>query len=53
MIMSYIAQKRKPVKNDWVLVVNADKSETNLHLTDDQISKISKFRYKKMIKQNK
>ena len=47
----YEAQRRKPTKNDWILTVDQDKKEINMMLTDDQISKMSKYKYKKYVKE--
>ena len=45
------AQKRKPVKNDWIHTIEEDKKEIELRFNDDQIRKLSKIQYKKLIKQ--
>ena len=46
----YLAQKRKPVKNDWVKSVEDDLKQLKINLTDNQISAMSKKLFKKIIK---
>ena len=45
-----MAQKRRPVKDDWVLTLNDDKEAAKINLTDEEISTIKKEQFKNMIK---
>ena len=47
----YEAQKRKPVKNDWILSVEGDKKTINLNLEDTQIKEMSDYSFKKLVKE--
>ena len=47
----YEAQKRRPVENDWILMVQTDKTEINFKYNDEQISAMSNSQYKKIIKE--
>ena len=46
----YEAQKNQPVKGDWVNLLEKDKEEFNIYKNDDEIRKMSKYKFKKMIK---
>ena len=46
----YQAQKINPVKNDWVLQVSQDQKDFHIDLDDNEIKNISKFRFKKKVK---
>ena len=46
----YSIQKSCPVKNDWVSQIDKDKIEIGLSLTDDEISEMSKWKFKKILK---
>ena len=46
----YVAQKRKPVKNDWVHAVEDDKRKIGMKLTDSQIKEMSDNQFKKIVK---
>ena len=45
----YSAQKIKPTRGDWFSMVQVEKSKYNIHLTDEEISKLSKPAFKKII----
>ena len=46
----YLAQKSQPSKNDWVNTIKNDLKDCNINITDEEIEKITKYKYKKMIK---
>ena len=43
------SQKEFPVKNDWSLQVEQDLNECNIYLTEDDISKMKKITFKKLV----
>ena len=45
------AQKRKPVKGDWINLIDDDMKQMNIELEFEQIKKLSKIKYKKYVKQ--
>ena len=45
------SQKKFAVKNDWVLQVQKDFGECNINLSEDEIARMSKYRFKKLIKE--
>ena len=47
----YVAQKRNPVRNDWVLTVDEDKILINYKYSDNQIKEMSKRQFKKILKE--
>ena len=46
----YQAQKRVPIKDDWVLTLNNDKLETKFNLSENEIKNIKKNIFKKIVK---
>ena len=46
----YIATKENPLKNDWIHLVNNDKLDIDLNLSDEAISKLSKYQFKRIVK---
>ena len=46
----YVCQKENPVPGDWCTLLKEDFEKTNIHMTDDQIEKMSEKDYKKLIK---
>ena len=48
----YVAQKSKPSRGDWTETVKEDKKELNLKISDEEISKISKNTFEKLIKES-
>ena len=46
----YNARKEDPIKDDWIHLVQKDKADININLTDDQIGKLSKRDFKKIVK---
>ena len=46
----YQAQKNSPVKNDWVTQIKKDKSDIGLFMSDENIAKMSKNKFKKLLK---
>ena len=46
----YDAMKESPLKEDWIHMVNKDKEDLELNLTDEAISKLSKSEFKKIVK---
>ena len=46
----YVAQKRRPVKDDWVLTVKKDKLALGIKENDNVLNKYSKNMFKKFIK---
>ena len=42
--------KEDPIKDDWIHLVQKDKADINLNLTDDQIGKLSERDFKKIVK---
>ena len=46
----YNAMKEDPINDDWIHLVQIDKAYINLNLTDDQIGKLSKRDFKKIVK---
>ena len=47
----YHSQKLNPSKNDWTTRVKRDMEILSINLTDEQIASVSKFKFKKMIKE--
>ena len=41
----YIAQKRKPVKDDWFLTIKKDMDDINLNLSDAEIGEFKKEKF--------
>ena len=41
----------KPSKDDWVMQIEEDKKELQLELTDKDIKKLSKFKFKKILEE--
>ena len=46
----YKAQERCPIKDDWVLTANEDRTKLNLNMTNDEISIVKKIQFKKIIR---
>ena len=46
------SQKIFAVKNDWVLQIRSDLEECKINLSEYEISKMSKYSFKKLIKEN-
>ena len=46
------SQKIFAVKNDWVLQIRSDLEECKINLSEHEISKMSKYSFKKLIKEN-
>jgi len=44
----YLAQKRRPVKDDWVLTLNDDKEAVKINFTDEERSTMKKEQFKKI-----
>ena len=47
----YAAQKTCPVIGDWVNLLEVDKQEFGIYLSDEEISQISKYKMKTMLKE--
>ena len=47
----YYAQKNNPVKDDWINQVDKDKKELNINLNDNDIKRMSKYMFKKFLKE--
>ena len=47
----YQAQRNNPVKDDWTTQIDKDKEELNINLSDSDIKEMSKFNFKKLIKE--
>ena len=45
----FISQKLFKMKNDWVLQVQSDLSECGIDLTENEISRMKRISYKKLI----
>ena len=45
----YLAQKLRPSKNDWSCQITQDKKDLNLNLSDEEIMKMSKPKFKKIL----
>ena len=45
----YLAQQVVKTKNDWAEIVESDKSEMNINLSDDDIAKMKESRYKSIV----
>ena len=45
----YLAQSLKPGKNDWVLQIAKDKKELKINLSDEQVKKMSKYKFKEIV----
>ena len=48
----YNTQKLFPVKNDWVVQVQDDLQRCNIDLTDEEISKMKKEKFKYIVKKS-
>ena len=46
----YIAMKESPLKEDWIHPVNKDKLDLDLNLSDEEISNLSKYKFKIIVK---
>ena len=46
----YIAMKESPLKEDWIHLVNKDKLDLDLNLSDEEISNLSKYKFKRIVK---
>ena len=46
----YSAMKEAPLKDDWIHLVKTDTEKINHNLTDEQIEKLSKADFKKIVK---
>ena len=46
----YKAQKLSPVLGDWVLLLDKDKQQFQINLSDEEVSNISKERFKNIVK---
>ena len=46
----YLAQSMRPVKKDWALQVKDDISDINLRLGEDDIKRLSKEEFQKIVK---
>ena len=46
----FYAQKRKPVKDDWVITVDKNMTEINLKLTENEMNNMKKFKFKELLK---
>ena len=46
----YLAMKESPLKYDWILLVNKDRQDMDLNFTDEDISKLSKSEFKRIVK---
>ena len=46
----YAAQKCCPVNGDWIKLLEADKQEFGISLSDDEISQMTKYSMKRMLK---
>ena len=47
----YHTQKKCPVKGDWVTQINQDKSDLGIDLEDEEARNMSKYSFKKLIKE--
>ena len=47
----YYTQKKFPVKGDWVNQIIQDKSDFGIELDDEAVRKMSKFSFKKLVKE--
>ena len=45
----YLAQKLKPTTKDWVLQIEKDKKDLNLTIDDEEVSKMSKYKFKQIV----
>ena len=45
----YLAQKFKPGRNDWILVVNKDLEELNINMDEEDVKKITLQKFKDII----
>ena len=46
----YQAQKNQPVKGDWITLIEKDKNDFNISYKDEELAKISKRVFKKLVK---
>ena len=46
----YMAMKENPLKDDWIHLVENDKTELDINLTDQDISKLSKCQFTRIVK---
>ena len=49
---TYNAQQLKPTRGDWYKMVQDEKSKYSINLTDQQISQMSRYKFKKMVDKN-
>ena len=47
----YEAQKRKPVKNDWINIVRRDCEELKIKFNESQISSLKKSNFKNIVRE--
>ena len=47
----YSAQQLKPGKNDWVRQIEKDKNELNISLSDQEVKKMTKLKFKQIVMQ--
>ena len=47
----YLAQKLSPVSGDWVTLLEKDKKEFGIMLSDEEVAEISQLKFKKYVKQ--
>ena len=45
------AQRNNPVKDDWTTQIEKDKLELNINLHDEDINGMSKYKFKKFLKE--
>ena len=46
----YVAQKLKANKNDWVTQIIKDKKDLQIEISDEEVARMSKFRFKQLLK---
>jgi hypothetical protein len=47
---AYSAQKLSAVSGDWVKLLETDKEEFKIHLTDEEVCKLSELKFKYYLK---
>ena len=47
----YEAQKRKPVKNDWINIIKRDCEELKITYNESQISSLKKTKFKDIVRE--
>ena len=45
----YLAQKLKPVRNDYFLMISTEKEKYGIELSDSEIQNMSKTRFRKIV----